>query len=72
MSDQYRFDLRATKNDRHGYASGIAQPISVVASTRKEAMEKADAVLGELSSGGYWTFTATRIVDVRLTDGENE
>lgn len=72
-----RFDMRAAQADREGYYYtrwDKATPISVVAETKRQAINKAAAALGDARPGYCWVFVVDSIreptPDPEATTGE--
>lgn len=68
---QFVFKMRAAQADRTGYYYtrwDQATPIEVVAASKKEALNKAEAVLGEPRTGRYWSYMVDKIVDVAAAE----
>jgi len=66
----FRFTMRATPADTNGYYHprwDTAQKLTVLAGTRKEASEKATAMLGGVRSGYKWIFDFDQIDEVFVT-----
>lgn len=72
MVSTFRFEMRAAERDVTGYCHtrwDQAQAITVLATTREEAMEKAERVLGEPHRGYCWVYAFDNISEVT---GEGE
>lgn len=70
MSDPiFRFTMRAVPADTSGYYRprwDTAEKMTVLGGTRKEATEKAEAMLGEVRSGYKWIFDFDQIDEVSV------
>jgi hypothetical protein len=70
MSDPiFRFTMRAVPADTSGYYRprwDTAEKMTILGGTRKEAMEKAVTMLGEVRSGRKWIFEFDRIDEVSV------
>lgn len=67
MSARFRFVGRACAVDNTGYYHphwDLAQPVSVIAKNRGEAMAKAEAMLGPCRSGRTWHYRWDSIDEV--------
>ena len=56
----FRFHMRAAQSDLSGYYHtrwDLAQNVTVLAKTKQEAIDKADAMLGECPRGRGWGWT---------------
>ena len=56
----FKFHLRAAQQDLSGYYYvrwDLAQNVTVLAKTKQEAIDKADAMLGECPGGRGWRWT---------------
>ena len=82
MSD-YEFDLKAQQWSKDRYYVGSSDrnyPMTVIASVKQEAIDKAVAVLGAPDYDRYWRFWVLNIREVKLLavelckvgDGANE
>lgn len=63
----YLFSLRATERDISGYYFprwDRARPLEVRATTEREALTKADALLPVLRSGWAWAFQVDSVTEV--------
>lgn len=66
-ASRYQFIMRVAERDRTGYYHtrwDLAQEMTVIATTRQEAMCKAEAVLGNPRDGRVWTFKFGMISEV--------
>ena len=66
----FRFTMRAVPADTSGYYRprwDKAEKMTVLGGTRKEAMEKAVTMLGEVRSGRKWIFEFDQIDEVCFT-----
>ena len=72
MSD-YEFDLKAQQWSKDTYyvgSSATTYPMTVIASTKQEATDKATAVLGTPEYDYYWRFWVLNIREVQLLTAE--
>ena len=72
MSD-YEFDLKAQQWSTDNYyvaSSSRIYPMTVISTTKQEAIDKAEGVLGTPSSGHYWRFWTLNIREIRTTAPE--
>lgn len=68
MSGEFLFEMRAAfrRDDPYFYTRwDQAQKVEVVARTKQEAINKADAMLGGSHSYRHWVFRVDRVRDVR-------
>lgn len=76
MSDPiFRFTMRAVPADTSGYYHprwDTAQKLTVLAGTRKEASEKATAMLGGVRSGYKWIFGFDQIDEIYVAGQDSE
>lgn len=71
---QFTFDMQTWDRDPYYVASGapVYRDISVIASTKQEAMVEGERLMGSPGSGRYWRFFKIKAVDVRLITKEAE
>jgi hypothetical protein len=75
MSDttapEFVFEMRAVDRSTDSYYVtrwDRAVPVEVVAATKQEAINRADAMLGSAGSHRYWVFRVDKVRDVRASD----
>lgn len=75
MTDrEFRYELWATtRPDDTYYVTNWdrKQKITVVASTKQEAINAAAAALGEAGSRRHWVFSTISLTDARLPEGNH-